>query len=317
MLLSALLMGCGESERATPAVPVQPPPTELTESAEFSGDNAYVHCAAFCALGPRPTGSEAYARQVSYITKHLEQAGWQVLVQHFTPLPQHPMQNVHATFGKKEGVRPLLISCHIDTKGQGKDAILGADDGASGAAVLLELARVLAATPELAEGVELVFFDGEESFARRMTDRDGLYGSKYDVRRRGADLPRYMVNLDMVGGAGKVIGVPVFDTTEGMCEQYDRAVRALGYSEDRWTIYPGSYMDDVQPFLEAGVETLNLIAFFSHSDWWHTAKDDMSRISPTSLKESGFMVMQLIRQLLPVAASESPDKTLEDSQEKK
>lgn len=292
----ALLAACGDADKTPQAVPPAQP-TELVATEGFSGKNAYVHCAALCAMGPRPTGSAAYEQQVAYLTKHLEHAGWRVQVQRFSPSPQRPMQNVHATFGKSEGVRPLLISCHIDTKGQGKDAILGADDGASGAAALLELARALALSPALAEGVELVFFDGEESFGKHMSDTDGLFGSKYDVKRRGDALPRRMINLDMVGGAGKVIGVPIFDTSEKMCEHYLKAVRALGYSEDRWTLYPGSYLDDPLPFMEAGVETLNLIALFRGANWWHTAKDDMSRISAESLHESGCLVMQLIRQM--------------------
>ena len=216
----------------------------------------------------------------------------------FTPLPGHSMQNVHATFGAGAEPRPLLISCHIDTKGQGGDAILGADDGASGAAALLELARVLTHHPRLAEQVELVFFDGEESFAKRMTSTDGLYGSRHDVARRGMALPRWMINLDMVGGAGKTIAVPVFDTPPEMLEHYQAAITALGLSPDRWTFYPGSYLDDHIPYVDAGVDALNLIAYFKDSNWWHTQRDDMSRISAPSLAETGRVVLQLIRQLL-------------------
>lgn len=271
---------------------------ELTESDAFSGDNAYVHCAALCALGPRPSGSAAYFQQVAYLAQHLKRVGWQVQERAFSPLPERKMLNLHATFGEKTGARPLILTCHIDTKGQGSEAILGADDGASGAAVILELARMLARQPELAEQVEFVFFDGEESFGKHITPQDGLFGSRYDAARRGAAQPRYMINLDMVGGAGKTIGVPFSDTSLQMYEQFERAVRKLGLSEERWTLYPGSYWDDHRPFLEAGVDTLNLIAMFQGSNWWHTQKDDMSRISPRSLEETGRVALQLLSQLL-------------------
>lgn len=295
-LLAALLSSCDEaSDHADASAPV---PTELVDVPEFSGDNAYVHCAALCAMGPRSSGSAAYMQQVEYLSENLRKAGWKPQGYPFSPAPGRQMLNVHATYGEGGHARPLLISCHIDTKGQGAEAILGADDGASGAAAILELARVLARDPELAEQVELVFFDGEESFGKHITPEDGLYGSRYDVERRGDALPRYLINLDMVGGAGKVIGVPLLDTTAEMINCYEKAVRELGLSEDRWTYYPGSYWDDHKPFIEAGVEALNLIAMFQNGNWWHTKRDDMSRISAASLGETGRVVMHLIRQLL-------------------
>ena len=176
-----------------------------------------------------------------------------------------------------------------------------ADDGASGAAVLLELARTLCD-----DRVELIFLDGEEAFARNMSETDGLYGSKYDVARRGDQLPRWQINLDMVGGRNKCIAIPVLDTSDYMYNHYAAAVRALGYSEANWTVWPGGYLDDHLPYLEAGVESLNLIAAFSGSNWWHTARDNMNRICPRSLHESGCMTRQLINQLLSEGASDAP-----------
>ena len=302
-MLSALLCGCDDS-RPAELPPPPPAPTEPVDTPDFSGDNAYIHCAALCALGPRPTGSPAYAKQVQYLSEQLRKAGWEPLHREFTPMPGRSMLNVHATFGSGTQPRPLLLTCHIDTKGQGAAAILGADDGASGAAAILEVARVLARTPELAAQVELVFFDGEEAFGKRMTDEDGLFGSRYDVARRGEELPRYLINLDMVGGAGKTIAVPVMDTTEKMYGIYEGVIRSLGLSEDRWTLYPGSYLDDHRPFAEAGVDTLNLIAFFQGGNWCHTQQDDMSRISAASLGETGRVVLLLIRRLLTAAGEE-------------
>lgn len=309
ILASALLLsGCGdETASATAGVQASALPTELKDADTYSGDNAYVHCAALCALGPRSSGSPAYEAQVRYLSQQLEKAGWQVRVQPFEPIPGRKMQNVHATYGSTGSQRPLLITCHIDTKGQGSEAILGADDGASGAAAILELARVLAREPELAARVELVFFDGEESFGSHITETDGLYGSRYDVQQREV-LPLYLINLDMVGGAGKTIRVPVLDTSQEMFSHYMRAIETLGFSEDRWSLYPGSFWDDHRPYVEAGVETLNLIGEFSHSGWWHTMRDDMSRISPASLGETGRMTLQLIRQIIaPDATAEGAD----------
>ncbi len=269
-------------------------PTELQDTAELSGDNAYVHCASLCSLGPRPSNSVAYEKQLVYLSEFLQKAGWRVRRESFTLSNGMLMTNLHAEFGEESAVaRPVLVSCHIDTK-RGIRNFVGADDGASAAALMLELARVLAAKPELASKVELVFFDGEEAFGSRMSETDGMYGSRYDVMRRKGNLPGWQINLDMVGGRNKMIAVPILDTNSRLMQLYTEGVDQLGLSHERWTLYPGSYLDDHQPFVQAGVPSINLIAYFSEGNWWHTSRDDMSRICPHSLAESGRMVLYLL-----------------------
>ncbi len=288
----------GNAPTSPPAASAQTPP--LTSGPTFSGENAYAHCAALCALGPRPSGSAAYMAQMDYLEQHLHAAGWHTRREEFSPLPGMRMVNLHASFGEATSTRPLLVSCHIDTKA-GIPGFIGADDGASAAAAMLEAARILATQqPEWAQQVELIFFDGEEAFGKRMNEQDGMYGSKHDVARRQAagTLPRWQVNLDMVGGRDMLIAVPLLDTSEAMLAQYERALNTLGLSPERWTCYPGSYLDDHLPYVQAGVDSLNLIAYFQGGGWWHTTRDNMSRISARSLEESGRMLLQLCRQLL-------------------
>ena len=299
--LLAAALGCcdGNSTAARPNPAPAQVPTQLEngDTQDFSGNNAYVHCAALCAMGPRTSGSAAYARQLEYLEKHLHAAGWQTFRDSFAAPNGTPMTNLRATFGTADAQLPILLSCHIDTK-TGIDNFVAADDGASGAAVLLEAARLLAADAAQAARVEIVFLDGEEAFAPRMTEEDGLYGSKHDVQRRAGKLPRFLVNLDMVGGASNTMAIPAADTSQFMYEQYAAAVAALGLSPEKWTAYPGSYMDDHQPYLLAGVDALNLIALFREGNWWHTERDNMERISPAKLRESGRMALQLVKQLL-------------------
>ena len=298
-LLPLLLLLCccdDHPEVAPQPVPPAARPTELVSTPEFSGDNAYVHCAAICALGPRYSGSPAYEQQLQYLEKHLHAAGWQTARDAFTAPNGVKMCNLRAFRGSAPA--PLLLSCHIDTKINIAADFESADDGASGAAVLLELARTLGDAP-----VELIFLDGEEAFARHMSETDGLYGSRHDVMRRGDTLPRWQINLDMVGGRNKTIAVPLLDTSDFMFAQYRTAVRALGLSEEKWTVWPGGYLDDHVPYLEAGVDSLNLIAAFSGSNWWHTTRDNMSRICPHSLRDSGQITLQLVRQLLNAASA--------------
>lgn len=296
--LFLLLCSCDDPEASQPAAaPAPAPAAELVSSPDFSGHNAHLHCASLCQFGPRYSGSAAYEQQLQYLEKHLHAAGWQTARDTFSTPNGVSMCNLRAFRGTAPA--PLLLSCHIDTKINISPTFLGADDGASGAAVLLELARTI--PPELA--VEIIFLDGEEAFGRHMSESDGLYGSKFDVARRGSKLPRWQINLDMVGGRNKTIAIPLIDTSDFMYRHYMSAVSQLGYSEEKWTVWPGGYFDDHQPYLEAGVDSLNLIAVFSGSNWWHTPRDNMERICPRSLHESGMLTRQLIGQLLNAAAA--------------
>ncbi len=300
LLLAALLpllAACDGDKADTGAAAAIP---TLKDSPHFSAENAYAHCAHICELGPRHSGSPAYHAQLDYLEQHLRAAGWQTRRETFTPRPGADMTNLHAVYGNDtESTRPLLVSCHIDTK-RGIANFISADDGATAAGVITEAARILAAQkPEQAKQIELIFFDGEEAFGPRMSMQDGMYGSRHDVARRGEDnLPRWQINLDMVGGRDMMIAPPTLDTSEEMLAQYERAADALRLDPTRWAAYPGSYLDDHLPYVEAGVDSLNLIAYFQGSDWWHTAKDNMERVSQRSLEESGRMLLQLVGQLL-------------------
>ena len=295
-LLGALLCGCNEKDddSAAPAPPALP---EWSDAAHPSGGNALRHAAALCAMGPRPSGSPAYAEQLGYLETRLTAAGWAVQRDSFTAPNGTPMVNLRAVFGDSPEPRPLLVSCHIDTKRLPN--FIGADDGASAAAVMLELARVLSLQPELAARVEFIFLDGEEAFAARMTDEDGLYGSRFDAERRANTdtLPRYQINLDMVGGADNTIAVPAYDTSDFMLAQYAQAVMSENLSSARWTYAPASYRDDHRPYLEYGVNALNLIADFRGSTWWHKSGDTFERLSARTMGETARLTLRLLRQL--------------------
>ncbi len=299
LLLSGALLwvSCSEQKETRPPQQIKPD-YSLQNTPDFNGENAYVHCAELCKIGPRPSGSAGYEKQLQYLTRYLQEYGWRVEQHTFTAPHGVKMTNLHAFYGESTGNRPLILTCHIDTKTGISADFVGADDGASGAAVLLETARILSADREKATGVELVFFDGEEAVAARMTETDGLYGSKYDVERRGDNLPRYMINLDMVGARNKTIGVPLFDSSPDLVEAYLACIKDLGLSEKKWTVTDQEYWDDDRHFREAGVDTINLICDFVGSIWWHSERDNMSRICPKSLKESGMVALALIHRLL-------------------
>lgn len=277
----------------------------FVETEAFSGQNAWMHTNELVKMGSRPTGSEAYKTQLEYIRSQLTKNGWECKVMDFTvtnPVTGEPvhMQNLLARFGNGHDFDEMvngIVSCHIDTK-EGIPGFVGANDGASGAAVLLELSRVLAAHPDLTRKVELVFFDGEESFAPHMDDADGLYGSKYDAGRRGDKQPLWMVNLDMVGRDRMKIRIP-WDTPQRIYEEYRLAIQSLNLPSSQWGVSEMPILDDHKPFLSNGVYALNIIDDFMDGDWWHTERDNMDIISPDSLETTGKVVMQLLKQLVP------------------
>ena len=300
-LLLAALCSCDDKPKEQDKLQFSLEEIQSEESLDQpSGQVAYNHCAAICDLGPRPSNSAGYEAQLRYLEQHLQAAGWKTQRRAFTGAGI-PMQNLHATWGEATHLRPLLLSCHIDTKINVSEDFVGANDGASAAAALLEIARMLTRKPQQAEQVEIIFLDGEESFAWNMTEEDGLYGSKWDAQRRDDEgsLPKWQINLDLVGGRDVPIAPPSMDTPPSMYTEYSEAIRTLQFSPEQWTMAPTSYLDDHRPYLDKGVLSLNLIGHFVGSNWWHTPKDDMSIICPNALSESMRMTLQLINQLIP------------------
>ena len=302
ILLTALLMQCGKPVK-TPSPGAEPIPAQLQETDHFNGGNAMFHAARITEMGDRSAGTPGFRRQLDYLKKELARYGWTCQEQPFeekTPKGIVQFTNLRARFGKEPDFQtPVrgLLTCHIDTK-PGIPGFTGANDGASGAAAILETARILAGEPARAREVELVFFDGEESFAEHMDSDDGLYGSKYYAAALQPPLPRWMLNLDMVGRQGKKIRIPAM-TPQSMYSVYSRAIRELGYSPEEWGVSNYAILDDHVPFMDRGMDTLNLIDDFQDGNWWHTTRDSMDILGEKSFKTTGEITLHIPRQLLP------------------
>ena len=193
LLFTALLMQC-ENPVETPLPGVETVPAQIRQTDCFNGGNALFHAARITEMGNRASGTPGYRRQMDYLKEELTKYGWTCREQDFEKeTPQGPVRfvNLRARFGKApnflDPVRGLL-TCHIDTK-RGIDGFTGANDGASGAAAILETARILSGDPARARNLELVFFDGEESFAEHMDSDDGLYGSRHYASSMAAFSP--------------------------------------------------------------------------------------------------------------------------------
>jgi glutaminyl-peptide cyclotransferase len=276
------------------------PPAEI-DWHTFDGNRAFAQAEKLVSFGPRPSGTDAMARQAGYITSQLREFGLDAEEQTFlavTPRGQVQFRNVVAkTLGGSGPV--ILVGAHSDTKWFTNMTFVGANDGASGAAVLLEMARVVAARPN----IWFVFFDGEEC-SREYSSTDGLHGSRHfveDLQKSGkADSVKAMVLLDMIGDARLNITLPVNGDPK-LIEQAFEAARDTGH-RDFFALGKGEVLDDHVPFLRAGIPAVDLIDFEfgsapGRNDYWHTDKDTLDKITPQSLAIAGQTALRLISRL--------------------
>jgi glutaminyl-peptide cyclotransferase len=253
---------------------------------DVSGERAFAHVKYLVDLGPRPVGSAALEKSRVYIEKELRANGWEVTRQTFTdatPRGAMTFVNLIACFGKKPA--PSFLLCgHYDTKIFDTFTFVGANDGGSSTALLLEMGRVLAAHPELAAKVELVFFDGEEA-VEEFSETDGIYGSRHFARSLGQSNEKVSggILFDMVGDRDLKITLPL-DSPREMAQHIFEAADALK-TRNHFTYFTGDITDDHSPLNAAGVPTIDLIDF----DYppWHTAEDKIDKVSAESLQIVG------------------------------
>lgn len=255
----------------------------------FDGQLAYEQAWAQCAFGSRPTGSEAGRKTGDYIASQLERLGWQVKTEEF----DYRDLSVRNIIGKRGEGSVIILGAHYDTRPLADrdpqvpdQPILGGNDGASGVAVLLELARVLP-TYHLENEIWLAFFDAE--------DRGHIDGWPFSVgaRHTAQNLeiqPTYVIVLDMVGDAQQEIYYERNSDPQLRGKIWDIA-RGLGYeefiAEEKYSI-----IDDHTPFLEVGISAVDIIDF--DYPFWHTTEDTCDKISPESLERVGRVMVKLL-----------------------
>jgi Zn-dependent M28 family amino/carboxypeptidase len=262
------------------------------EPVRFDGAAAFRHLERLVALGPRPAGSRAGIRARDYIVGELRRAGVEVRVEPFdaeTPHGRLAMANVVAVV---RGRRPdvVVLAGHYDTKWFRDIRFVGANDGGSSAALLLELARQLAqARREFTYWI--VFFDGEEA-RETWTAHDSLYGSRHMAAELARDgrLPRAIIVADMIGDRELGIRREAL-STPWLTDAIWRSAARLGHGPH---FLPEALIveDDHAPFLRAGVPATLLIDF----DYppWHTAADTLDKVSARSLRVVGEVLLDAL-----------------------
>ena len=258
----------------------------------FDGAAALRHVERLVAFGPRPAGSPALARARSYIVEEVRKAGVSVRVESFdapTPHGRLPMANVVAVLpGRRRDV--IMIAGHYDTKWFKDFAFVGANDGGSSAALLIELARRLHARPH-EYTYWVVWLDGEEA-REAWTSTDSLYGSRWMAAElgRSRQLPSAVIVADMIGdrdlGIRREAG-----STPWMTDVIWASAARLGYSAN---FLPDTMAveDDHVPFMRQGVPAALLIDFDFPP--WHTADDTLDKVSARSLEIVGKVLLDAL-----------------------
>jgi Zn-dependent M28 family amino/carboxypeptidase len=250
----------------------------------FDAGRAFEHIRQLTAIGPRPPGSPGSAAARRYITGELTKAGIAAREQTFqaaTPLGPIPMANV---IGVIEGAsrERILLGGHYDTKLFRQFRFVGANDGGSSTAILLELGRVLKARRNPFT-IELVFFDGEEALVD-WTGTDHTYGSRHYVAeaRRGGTLAgiRALILFDMIADRDLTIRRESY-STDWLTDLIWASARRLGHGraflDERLAVE-----DDHKPFIEAGVPAVNVIDL--EYAVWHTPRDTIDQVSARSIQ---------------------------------
>ena len=277
---------------------------------DFDEDHAFEYLVAQCDFGPRNPGSEGYYACLDFIINELDQSADDIILQDFRYQEQryrkrYDLQNIIARFNPDASFQ-TIISAHWDTRPWAdqednrrdrNQPIIGANDGASGVAVLLELAKIMGETPPPI-GVNLVFFDGED-LGVPGENETYCQGSRYFAKNLPIPRPNEAINLDMIGD--KQLHLPV----EKYSLEYNPNLvrylwgRADDMGLDAFDITPQyAIYDDHVPLHEiAGIPAINLIDFKypnPYANFWHTMNDVPENCSAESLEQVGKLMVDYI-----------------------
>jgi glutaminyl-peptide cyclotransferase len=271
--------------------------TQSSAPPTFDGARAHEHVRQLVAIGPRVAGSPGARAARDYIAKQMAALGLQVREQAFTaktPLGTADMVNLRVTLPGTATSGRLILAGHYDTKLFRDVTFVGANDGGSSAAFLIEIARVLKDRTN-ALPIELLFFDGEEAVVVWQGD-DHTYGSRHYVeaaKKDGtlADI-RALILVDMIGDKDlRILREP--RSTRWLTDVIWSAAKKLKRPE--FVDENFEVEDDHIPFLEAGVQAVDLIDLDYPA--WHTPDDTLDKISPRSLQAVGDVLLAALPEI--------------------
>jgi glutaminyl-peptide cyclotransferase len=272
----------------------------------FSEANTWQHLEKIVAFGPRPSGSQANEDLRKYITSELETLGLSVTKEPFTdetPIGPIDFENLFVdippnTPGADPKAPKVIVGAHFDTKiieneDGSPNRFVGANDGGSGTAMLLELARVMTREGfRRSAPLRLLFIDGEEAVNFQWAGNDNTYGSRYHakmlVETKQVDNVGAVVILDMLGDKNLTIYHDTYSRPElTKIFQEAAAARGLGQYMDPRRRMP--VKDDHLSFQAVGIPAVDLIDFEygAATHIWHTNDDTLENCSSVNMARAG------------------------------
>jgi len=255
------------------------------QNLEFDGERALQDLKHQVSLGPRIPGTPGHDQILEWMKVILTQNRWEIELQDYE-IQGKSITNLVASRGQQEHY--ILLGAHYDTRIFAdlepdpllrEEPVPGANDGGSGVAVLLELARIL---PEkLPVPVQIVFFDAEDNGG--IEDWDWILGSRAFVEHID-NPPSAVIIVDMVGDKDLKI-YKEYNSNQELNDKIWEQARLLGYENVFLPEYKFSILDDHTPFLEAGIPAVDIIDL--DYPYWHTTQDTVDKVSAESLQVVG------------------------------
>lgn len=271
------------------------------ERPAFDGKRAFADLEKQVSFGPRVPGTPGHRQCLDWLIEQLEKTADRVEIQTFTQVVGGKSLRLYNIFGifNENASKRIMLCAHWDTRptadeeldpAKRRQPILGANDGASGVAVLLELARQFKVKrPDV--GVIIALWDGED-YGPDVNSM--LLGSRYFAKNMGKLRPTYGILLDMVGDRDLQIYKEVnsVQAAPQLVERVWRIAGELGYRKYFPDAVKYAIIDDHIPLIEAGVPCIDLIDF--DYPYWHTLEDTVDKCSPEALQVVGEVVAALV-----------------------
>lgn len=287
---------------AQPSLDLSTLPADNGPAPSFDSARAFQYIKDIVAFGPRPIGSENHKKVENYILSHLKQDT--VEQDAFTidpPQGTFPVRNIIAKFpGTRDGI--IVIASHYDTNWPLRNEnYVGANDGASSSALLLEFANQLRSKKLEGYSIWLLWDDAEESMRLPWYDPESLYGVRHIAQKWQDDGTLKKIKAfileDMIGDADLDI-VRDTNSTPWLEDLVYKAATRLGYQSH---FFGGTtpMEDDHRPFLDRGVACVDLIDFeYGYNNvFWHSTQDTVDKLSPKSLEIVGTVTLETVQLL--------------------
>ena len=275
----------------------------------FSGENAFKHLIKQCSFGPRNPGSEGHKNTLNYYLKTFNGLADTVFTQSFEDeMPRTrakvEMNNVIAQFNRGSA-KQIMISAHWDTRPWADTGsimkkempILGANDGASGVAVIIELAYIFKQNPPPI-GVSLVLFDAED-YGVPGDSWTYCKGSQYFARNLPISYPEYGINIDMIADRQPEFYIEriSYQQNASLVLELWELSEDLGLKAFKKQAKDSIFDDHVPLYEIAGIPAINIIDFDYPNDktnYWHTHNDIVQNCSPNGLYQVGTLLVNHI-----------------------